>query len=158
MVLARHTRCTPLASDIVDEKSMLTSGTTPASDEVTAELTRQTEALRGKSLRTVQSDQSLWTTGAISLETLCSRAGDAFDACARATFDALRGVENPPDAADAPKWMRQHYRRAVIGVAHAIRDAIGDSNARHAVAQTLQTRMLRAETRFRELIDEPPSR
>ena len=137
---------------------MLPSGTAPTNDEVAEGLTRQTKALQDASLRGFESDHALWTKGAISLETLCVRAGDAFDECATATFEALRAAGTAADDENAPKWMRQHYRRALLSVAHAIRDAIADSTARHTVAQTLQTRMLRAESRFRQLIEEPPGR
>lgn len=128
---------------------MLNSGPVPANDEVAAGLRRQTEALKERALATVGADHRLWAAGKISLDTLCIRAGDAFDACADAIFDAVHAL--PPG--EAPASLRQQYRRAVLGAAHAIRDAITDSTARHAVAQTLQTRMLHVESRSRKMID-----
>ena len=137
---------------------MPSSSTVPLADEVKARLQRETETLRDAALNTVHAQYNLWSTGAVSLDTLCSRAGDAFDQYAAAAFAALLRSGAPSDAEASPNWMREYYRRAIVTVAHAIRDTIAESSPRHAVAQTLQTRMLRAETRFRQLIDEPPGR
>jgi hypothetical protein len=126
----------------------------PAPDEVQADLLRQTEALREVSLEKVRSGYGLWVAGAVPLEKLCSEAGNAFEEYTVA-FEALLGNASPGVQDHAVKWMREHYRQAILTHAHAIRDVIGDSTARHAVAQILQTRMLRTESRFRKLIDEP---
>lgn len=131
------------------------SGTVPPLDEVASRLARQNAALLEVHLEKVRLVYGSWTDGKVSLDALCATAGDEFDEYAVAAFEALLTGPGPADTADAAKWMREHYRRRIVGAAQAIRDVFTESSARHAAAQILQTRMLRAEARFRHLIDEP---
>lgn len=77
---------------------------------------------------------------------LCVDASRAFDGYALQTLEALRRVNRGDDQRSA--WVAAHYYDGISSVAIALRDQIEDAAARHAVAQKLQERVLRAELRF----------
>jgi hypothetical protein len=95
-----------------------------------------------------------WTAGRIPLTRLCSDAGDALQDYASETLDALVGSANGNrDPEEPASWVLDAYHEGISRAGVAMRDAIADSNARHAVAQTLQERMLRAEACLRQVIE-----
>jgi hypothetical protein len=88
-----------------------------------------------------------WGAGDVSLADLCAEAGDALDGYAAETIQALcrAGI----DRHERTGWIADQYYAGISSVGTAIRDETADSAARHAVAQTLQERLLRAEMRLR---------
>lgn len=95
-----------------------------------------------------------WAAGRIPLTRLCSDAGDALQDYASETLDALVGSGNGNREPEEPaSWVLDAYHDGISRAGVAMRDAIADSTARHAVAQTLQERMLRAEAYLRQVID-----
>lgn len=101
----------------------------------------------------VRSAYTAWAAGRVSLERLCSDAGDALQEYASETLDALVGSNGNRDRAEPAPWVLEFYDQSISRAGAAMRDAVADSTARHAVAQTLQERMLRAESCLRQLID-----
>ena len=104
-----------------------------------------------------------WAAGGVSLSRLCSDAGDALQDYAAETLDAFVGSSNGSrESEDPASWVLDAYHEGISRAGIEMRDAIADSTARHAVAQTLQERMLRAEACLREVIDStqaaPPQR
>jgi hypothetical protein len=88
-----------------------------------------------------------WVAGDVSLADLCAEAGDALDGYAADTIQALchAGVAR----SERTGWIADLYCAGIGSVGTAIRDETADSGARHAVAQTLQERLLRSEMRLR---------
>jgi hypothetical protein len=102
----------------------------------------------------VRSTYDAWAAGRVSLARLCSDAGDALQDYASETLDALAGSANGSrDPEEPARWVLDAYHKGISRAGVEMRDAIADSNARHAVAQTLQERMLRAEGVMRNVID-----
>jgi hypothetical protein len=98
-----------------------------------------------------------WEAGRISLARLCSEAGTALQDYASETLDALLGGANAGREPGPSAWVLDAYHEGISRAGAAIRDAIADSTARHAVAQTLQERMLRAESLVRHVINSSPA-
>jgi hypothetical protein len=98
-----------------------------------------------------------WEAGRISLARLCSEAGTALQDYASETLDALLGGTNASREPKPAAWILDAYHEGISRAGVAIRDAIADSTARHAVAQTLQERMLRAESVVRQVINASPA-
>jgi hypothetical protein len=118
----------------------------------------QTRLLRADAIRRrayvakVQAAYDAWVEGRVSLARLCSDAGDALQDYASETLDALVGTANgSPDPEEPAPWVPDAYHEGISRAGVAMRDAIADSTARHAVAQTLQERMFRAEAVLREV-------
>jgi hypothetical protein len=102
----------------------------------------------------VQAMYDAWVAGRVSLARLCSDAGDALQDYASETLDALVGSANGSrDPEEPAPWVLDAYQEGISCAGVGMRDVIADSTARHAVAQTLQERMLRAETILRQVID-----
>ena len=54
---------------------------------------------------------------------------------------------------DEHEWVRRHYLPLVIEFGTAVRDAIADPTSRHAVAQTIQCKILEHERHLRIMLD-----
>jgi hypothetical protein len=89
--------------------------------------------------------------GRIPLAKLCSDAGSALQDYAAETLDALLGAIGTREA-ELTSWALDVYHDGISQAGVAMRDAVADPAARHAVAQTLQERMLRAESRLYQTI------
>ena len=61
-----------------------------------------------------------------------------------------------PVCDDEHEWVRRHYLPLVIEFGTAVRDAIADPTSRHAVAQTIQCRILEHERQLRTATDLHP--
>ena len=102
----------------------------------------------------VQTTYDAWAAGQIPLSRLCRDAGDALQDYASETLDALVGCANGSrDTEEPAPWVLDAYDEGISRAGIAMRDTIADSTARHAVAQTLQERTLRAESQLRQVID-----
>lgn len=106
---------------------------------------------RRRCLRQFRAWPAAFAAGRLTVDELCARAGEALDAYAAGTAEALR-CGNLEDRERAT-WTAREYHDGIGSVAEAIRDEIDDLSARHLVAQTLQERLLRAELRFRTAQD-----
>ena len=110
----------------------------------------------------VRATYDAWVVGRVSLSRLRGDAGDALQDYAAETLDAFVGSSNGGREPEDPLWVVDAYHEGISRAGIEMRDAIADSTARHAVAQTLQERMLRAEACLREVIDStqaaPPQR
>lgn len=84
-----------------------------------------------------------WTAGESTLAELCAGAGAALDGYATDTLEALRGAHVSGHKRTA--WIAEQYNAGISSVGAAIRDEIEDASVRHAVAQTLQAGLFRAE-------------
>jgi hypothetical protein len=109
---------------------------------------------RADYLRRFRSRTRAWATGAVPLDELCTDAGAALEAYATETLDVLKRAARDP--ALRASWILQQYLSGISAMGTALRDEISDASARHAVAQTLQERVLRAEVRFRRAATEHP--
>jgi hypothetical protein len=90
-----------------------------------------------------------WAAGKLTLSALCEEAGKALDGYAVETLDSLASVAAVLQPSDAvTTWMLQRYGEAISGIGAALRDEVLDLPARHRVTQTLQTRLLLAESRI----------
>ena len=111
---------------------------------------RSLEILRRSTyLDTISLRYRRWTAGEISLSQLASDIGDVIDAHA---VEAVETAERAIAAGSEPgpyRWVIEDYAEALNRIGAAIREMIADSTARHAVLQTLQTRVLEAEFRVR---------
>ena len=96
----------------------------------------------------VRRSQAAWMAGRIPLTSLCNAAGNALQAYASETLSALLNTSGGNHERRTAPWVREAYLEAISNAAVAMRDTITDSEARHAVAQTLQARLLRAESQF----------
>lgn len=114
-----------------------------------ARLRRQTAERAQTCLADFCRRHKVWASGAVPLSRLCTDAGDALDWYAVELFDVLLSGAHTCDG-PAP-WVLDMYHEAIAAVAAALRDAVGDAAARHAVAQVLQARVLRIEVRARRL-------
>jgi hypothetical protein len=107
---------------------------------------------RRSSVEWVQREYSAWEAGDVSLEALCTGAGDALDAYASVTCRVLlRASRATFDPAAVNRILLAHSQ-GISQVGVAIRDAISDPSARHAVAQRLQERILRTEADFHDVV------
>jgi hypothetical protein len=102
---------------------------------------RRVECIRQFRLRWQQ-----WQATDGSVHMLSADAARSFDGYASQMLEALRHVcqRNERDSA----WISALYYDGISSVGTALRDLIDDASARHAVAQILQERVLRAELRF----------
>lgn len=87
-----------------------------------------------------------WSAGDLELAQLCAHAGRAMDGYAVETLYEMRRSGAGDD--DRAERLNGVYCGGLAQVGAAIRDEIVDSSARHAVAQTLQERLLWAEMRW----------
>jgi hypothetical protein len=92
-----------------------------------------------------------WDAGLVPLDTLCTEAGEALHEYASETLDAFIRAAKIVDESDRSGWLVHAYRDGISRTAVALRDAVSDLSARHAVAQRLQERLLQAESRLRFL-------
>jgi hypothetical protein len=88
-----------------------------------------------------------------TLPALSSRASDILDAyCEGLLGGFLTAVV--PAGDEEHDWVRRHYLPLVIEFGTAVRDAIADPTSRHAVAQTIQCKILEHERHLRIMLDE----
>jgi hypothetical protein len=123
------------------------------SDDLKARLGLQNLALRDEALEAIRLNYEDWRAGKVPLDALCARAGHELDRYAAATLDTLLSSNDTSGQAQPTRSVSEHYRDAVGSLARAIRDVFADARGRHAVAQVLQTLVLRAETRLRNVRD-----
>jgi hypothetical protein len=121
------------------------------SDDVKARLGPQNLELREDALRALRLNYADWREGRVSLEAACASAGQALDRYADATLETLLSSSDATRQPQPPRSVSEHYREAVGSFAKDIRDVFADARGGHAVAQVLQTLLLRAETRLRNL-------
>jgi hypothetical protein len=90
-----------------------------------------------------------WARGDIELAELCVEAGDTFDAYAAETLAAALAIATTPSQPTAlAAWVHERYLDGIATLGEAIRDEASDPDVRHALAQTLQHRVIRAELRL----------
>ena len=111
-----------------------------------ARMVRIDAVRRHSYVENVRTAQKAWLAGRLSLARLCAGAGDALHEYASETLSALLTSSGRYGRRTAP-WVLEAYVKAIGHTAVAMRDTITDSEARHAVAHTLQTRLLREESR-----------
>ncbi len=82
---------------------------------------------------------------------LAGCASERLDAyCEGLLDDFLTAV---PAGDEEHDWVRRHYLPLVIEFGTAVRDAIADPTSRHAVAQTIQCKILEHERHLRLMLD-----
>ena len=99
-----------------------------------------------------------WEDGHVSIEQLCAEAREAMETYVLDTLDAVFGPLALTPGAEPPAELVDQFHQSVAQTAHSVRDAIADSQVRHAVAQVLQTSVLHAESYLRHLTDGLPIR
>jgi hypothetical protein len=78
----------------------------------------------------------------------CDRASRALDRYCCDLLDQMLASTSPLSCADGA-WLRSKYLTLIVEFGSAIRDAIKDSETRHAAAQVLQYRVLEHERHLR---------
>jgi hypothetical protein len=114
-------------------------------------LLRADAARRRSYVGKVRARNDAWVAGLIPLANLCSDAGKALEDYAAETLDALLSGVSGQEPGSAG-WILVEYQHGISRVGAALRDTIGDPTARHAVAQTLQERLLRVESHLRAVV------
>ena len=94
-----------------------------------------------------------WLAGGLSLNELCAEVGDLLERYAMDTLDSWLGAVASSRGIDLQRWLMDEYPESVGQAANAIRDVIDDRNARHAVAQNLQTGVLQAQAHLHQVLD-----
>lgn len=94
-----------------------------------------------------------WQDGHVTIEQLCAEARDAMETYVLDTLDAVFGPLSLPVGAEPPTELVDQFHQSVAQTAHGVRDIISDSQARHAVAQVLQTSVLHAESYLRHMTE-----
>lgn len=115
---------------------------------------RLAESRRVECVAYVRARYELWTAGEVSLDQLCGDVGRALQEYSDATI-AVYGGRTSRAADHQQSFLTEEFVKAIGEAATAIRDAITDPAARHAVAQVLQTRVLLAQSRLHESLDPP---
>lgn len=93
-----------------------------------------------------------WACGDCPLSTLCQEAGDALESFALKMLEMLlSSTATVDERTTLTAWIVERYHESISVIGAAIRDEIADQHARHAVAQTLQERLLRVELRLRQV-------
>ena len=87
-----------------------------------------------------------YRAGESELTVLCAQAGTTLERYSAETLEALRSESR--DSGKGPTWLLNEYHAAITTLAGALRDELCDPSERHALAQTLQERLLRAELRL----------
>jgi hypothetical protein len=87
-----------------------------------------------------------------SVSVWCDRASVAVD---EYCVDLLNHLisENQPTGASETEWIRARYLTLIVEFGSAIRDAIRDSETRHAAAQSIQYRVLEHERQLRVALE-----
>jgi hypothetical protein len=110
---------------------------------------RLARAKRLECVRLFRGRYERWSErGERDTRSLCAEAASSFDSYASQALDALRFVN--PAVSEGSGDVAAHYLDGfgILGI--ALRDAVTDASARHAVAQTLQERTLLAELSLRQ--------
>lgn len=87
-----------------------------------------------------------------TLPALSARASDLLDAYCDGLLGGLLTAVVPAGD-EEHDWVRRHYLPLVIEFGTAVRDAIADPTSRHAVAQTIQCKILEHERHLRIMLD-----
>lgn len=103
----------------------------------------------------VRRKYAAWNSGRIPLSRLCRDAGEALQSYASEARHAYLTVHAGRGSA-APAWAVDAFHEGISRAGVAMREAIEDAAARHAVAQALQEQMLRAELHLHQLIKPAP--
>ena len=82
----------------------------------------------------------------------CDRASVAVDEYCVDLLKHLIRV-NPPTSASDTAWIRSRFLTLIVEFGSAIRDAISDSETRHAAAQGIQYRVLEHERHLRLVVE-----
>lgn len=82
----------------------------------------------------------------------CGRAAAMVDRYCGDLLDLIITTLPPNTPADA-EWLRSKYLTLIVEFGSAIRDAIGDSETRHAAAQGIQCRVLEHERHLKPALD-----
>jgi hypothetical protein len=99
-----------------------------------------------------------YADGHVPVEQLCAEAREAMETYVLDTLDAIFGPLALTPGAEPPADLVDQFHQSVAETAHSVRDVISDSQARHAVAQILQTSVLHAESYLRHLTEGTPIR
>jgi hypothetical protein len=94
-----------------------------------------------------------WEDGHVSIEQLCAEAREAMETYVLDTLDSIFGPLPVAPGEEPPAALVDQFHQSVAQTAHSVRDAITDSQVRHAVAQVLQTSVLHAESYLRHLTE-----
>jgi hypothetical protein len=121
------------------------------SHDLKARLGLQNLALRDEALAAIRLNYEDWRGGQVSLEAACAAAGQALDRYAATTLETLLSSTDSKGQRQSAGSVSEHYREAVGSFAREIRGVFADARGGHAVAQVLQTLLLRAETRLRNV-------
>ena len=92
------------------------------------------------------------TTARESVQDGCDRAAVAVDTYCCDLLDDLIAHASPLSCADT-RWLRSRYLTLIVEFGSAIRDAIKDSEKRHAAAQVIQYRVLEHERHLRHALE-----
>lgn len=87
-----------------------------------------------------------------SVKTTCERAAAALDRYCASLLDRMLLALRPVTTADVA-WMRSQYLTLIVEFGSAIRDAIQDSETRHAAAQGIQFSVLEHERHLRPALE-----
>jgi hypothetical protein len=87
-----------------------------------------------------------------SVSATCGRAAAMVDRYCGDLLDLIVTTLPPSTPADA-EWLRSKYLTLIVEFGSAIRDAIGDSETRHAAAQGIQCRVLEHERHVKPALD-----
>lgn len=82
----------------------------------------------------------------------CSRAADTLERYCADLLQVMLATIRPGTPDDAA-WLRTQYLALIVEFGSAIRDAIGDSETRHAAAQNIQYTVLENERRLRPALE-----
>src|SRR5687768_5318859 len=94
-----------------------------------------------------------WEDGQVSIEQLCADAREAMETYVLDTLDSVFGPLPVVPGEEPASALVDQFHQSVAQTAHSVRDAITDSQLRHAVAQLLQTSVLHAESSLRHLTE-----
>jgi hypothetical protein len=94
-----------------------------------------------------------WEDGHVTLEHLCAEAREAMETYVLDTLDSVFGPLAIAPGEQPPAALVEQFHQSVAQAAHSVRDVIADSQARHAVAQILQTSVLHAESYLRHMAE-----
>jgi hypothetical protein len=87
-----------------------------------------------------------------SVAASCDRASVAVDEYCADLLKHLISV-NPPTSASDTAWIKSRFLTLIVEFGSAIRDAISDSETRHAAAQGIQFRVLEHERHLRPALE-----
>ena len=116
-----------------------------------ARMLRLDDDRRGLCIGRIRARYQGWVEGRVTIDQLCADARDAMETYVLDTLAAFFPPLSVAPGIEPAAELVDQFHDAVSRTAHGVRDAIADSQARHAVAQILQTSVLDAESYLRHL-------